>query len=384
MDEFFFGSTNKSILTTFLQGEIQKSPYYTKDLPITDILDEKMPSIFNAYKKDYSKMTPNEFVKNMNNRILEETIPILINTMKETYNKEKITEAVKTDYLKITSPTEFEYNTIEKSELSNENLQRLYGEVSLEKLNLERNKPVIPIETSKDSRKDLYTFQKSIPQHDIVSNDSARQAQIDLYHKAYNKRENKVEYNVYVDSRDRNREIYPDTNYYIVELLPPSKGSSLAPKLNQSYKDILSIEIIEVTIPFCPVEINEYPAFPAPIPLVNPILAPLNNQPYVLLEISEITGKWDGTNKVLAKGPVKIYPDKDRYGYITCFPKFHIIYPRSSLGNLKRMSVRFLNPDGTLFNFPSDTVLPNPVDDRVQNLITLRITTLEAEPDFVI
>jgi hypothetical protein len=146
--------------------------------------------------------------------------------------------------------------------------------------------------------------------------------------------------------------------------------------LDYTYKDILSFEVIEVTFPLVPDGFDN----------------PINGQQYLLLQFQEINGNWDGTNNdlelgipknFLNKGPVKIFPDKIRGNFFTVDPDYRIIYRRSNLGNLNRLTINILNPDGTPFIFPVDNPPNDAPNNVIQHLITLRITTLEAEPDFV-
>jgi len=393
MTDFFFSEQNRNILKEFVDKNIKKTSYYTPDIDYSQMMDNRMKSIYNAYIETYTKYNPTEFVKNMNNRVVEEFIPLLVDTMKNRF-LESQKQAINTSVYENAKNTQLSMEAYPNRtqyadpQLSPDIMQKLYADAStIDRYVSERN-TVIPIESDQDTRKEIMRYslngfknKKNIeePIEEVLSDNVTKMAIADLYNKAYNLRDKKIEYNIYIDSRDRDRNIYPNLNNYVVNFVQndsKNSGSSKGPYLGYNYKDILSFEVVEVTFPLVSDGFNN----------------PINGQQYLLLQFQEINGNWDGTNNdlelgvpknFLNKGPVKIFPNKVRGNFFTAEPGYRIIYRRSNLGNLNKLTINILNPDGTPLNFPVDNPSNEPVNNSLQHLITLRITTIEAEPDFV-
>jgi len=393
MTDFFFSDQNKNILKEFVDKNIQKNTYYTPEIDYTQLMDNRMKSVYNAYVETYTKYNPTEFVKNMNNRVVEEFIPLLVDTMKNRYleNQRRTIDAAAYEDGKNTQLSMQAYpNRIQFADpqLSPDIMQRLYADAStIDRYVSDRN-TVLPVESDQDTRKEMMRYslngfknKKNLeePVEKVLSDNETKMVVADLYNKAYNLRDKKIEYNIYIDSRDRDRNIYPNLNNYVVNFVQnnsQNSGSPKGPYLGYNYKDILSFEVVEVTFPLVSDGSNN----------------PINGQQYLLLQFQEISGNWDGTNNdselnipknYLNKGPVKIFPDKIRGNFFTTETEYRVIYRRSNLGNLNRLTINILNPDGTPFNFPSDNPPNIQPNNALQHLITLRITTIEAEPDFV-
>jgi hypothetical protein len=393
MADFFFSEQNKNILKEFIDKNIQNNTYYSSEMDYSLLMDNRMKSVFNAYASTYTKYTPTEFVKNMNNRVVEEFLPLLIDNMKIRYNenqKRAIDAAAYENGKNTQLSMEAFPNRIQFADpqLNPDIMQRLYADAStIDRYVSDRN-TVIPIESDQDTRKDMMRYSLNgfknkrlldEPEEKVLSDNDTKIVVTDLYNKAYNLRDKKIEYNIYIDSRDRDRNVYPNLNNYVVNFVQNNSkntGSPKGPYLDYTYKDILSFEVVEVTFPLLP----------------DGLTNPINGQPYFLIQFQEINGNWDGTNNdlelgipknFLNKGPVKIFPDKVRGNFFTVDPHYRIIYRRSNLGNLNRLTINILNPDGTPFTFPADNAPNVPANNELQHLITLRITTIEAEPDFV-
>lgn len=392
MTDFFFSDQNKTILKEFVDKNIKKTTYYTPDMDYTQLMDNRMKSVYNAYVETYTKYTPTEFIKNMNNRVVEEFIPLLVDTMKNRYlesQKQAIDASVYENAKNTQLSMEAYPNRIQYADpqLSPDIMQKLYADAStIDRYVSDRN-TVIPVESDQDTRKEMMRYSLNgfknknakEPVEEVLSDNVTKMVVADLYNKAYNLRDKKIEYNIYIDSRDRDRNIYPNLNNYVVNFVQndtKNTGSAKGPYLGNTYKDILSFEVVEVTFPLLSDGFNN----------------PINGQQYLLLQFQEINGNWDGTNNdqelgvpknFLNKGPVKIFPDSIRGNFFTTELDYRIIYRRSNLGNLNRLTINILNPDGTPFNFPADNPANVPVNNSLQHLITLRITTIEAEPDFV-
>ena len=162
-----------------------------------------------------------------------------------------------------------------------------------------------------------------------------------------------------IDSRDRDRRHYPNTNNYKIYL----KGADDRPSaiLDNDYRNIISIELVSAIYPD-----------------QNNVL----NEMYLLLEVSEIEGFYDSSNTPTSKSFAKIYPDSVVGPYIrakTSGVEFLGIKfrPGNIMASLNSMSIKWKKYDGTLFNFGVDTPVGVPPDPTVNHTITFKITTLE-------
>lgn len=411
-NNFFFSATNKKVLKDFINEYLQKQAYYQSDYNWEGRLDSKMAAIYDAYAATYSDQNATEFIRNMNNRVVEEFLPDTIENMKRVFNQLEILRLDKEAY-KVGANSEVSASDIEKLYMDSNTIDRYVRDRAT----------VIPIPSDRDVRKEMALYSlngmkskkdaKKEPELEVFADNATKNAIVDLYNEAYNQRDKKVEYYLYVDSRDRDLNAYPYPNYYIVNLLPANNqrlsfnqnnvtGINNPPFNNfinqppngpngsRSYENILSIEITELTLPFS---------------VGGTHLDPLAGQPYILLIITEFIGNYDGTDTLLLRNAVKIVPDKVRGSYYTFNPNYRLIFKRSNLGQLKRITMQFVNPfnpTGAPGIFPGPWPVPLPAPpagytsyqitpvefiqsdgEYLNNIVSFRITCLEAEPDFV-
>lgn len=149
-------------------------------------------------------------------------------------------------------------------------------------------------------------------------------------------------FNLFVDSRDRNRSLYPNSNEFSINLTD----------LQMSYKNIHSIEVKNIILPYT--------------------FTGITNIPYLTLQIPEIeTQETTGINNNLI----------NTFAYIpiniSLFSDFDYSYSRRIFtppkASLKKLTFKFTNPDGTDANFGTDTIISNPVDMEKQVFIHLLI-----------
>lgn len=150
------------------------------------------------------------------------------------------------------------------------------------------------------------------------------------------------EYFVSIDSKDRNIQQWPHPHEYCIDFggihnsrsQPSGDGY-----INSVYINIESVELISVVVPKFSTTGDH-----------------INNYPYLLLEIDEFGGIYDGTNEHVTNAFAKLRFQTD-LGYFKEYTlnggerfikKFH---PRISLN---RMTVRFRCPDGSLYDFGTE------------------------------
>ncbi len=167
----------------------------------------------------------------------------------------------------------------------------------------------------------------------------------------------KVRY-LHVDSRTRNRERYPNPNNYVYPLI----ASAIEPNaVGVEYKNIYEIRLTNAVIP----NIN------------NPL-----DLPYIILVIEELSGMFDGVTPACRKAFAKLL-----FCECTADGKYlrldngdddglkRIFYP-APLASLGKLTIRWLKPDGTLFNWGTDTTPPVNINEDLQNSFTLQIVTM--------
>jgi len=167
-------------------------------------------------------------------------------------------------------------------------------------------------------------------------------------------------YYISIDSRDRDRTMYPNPSQYRV-VMKPADGFTGA-YISRDFHDVVSVELLSAVYP------NQ-----------NSVL----NNLYLILVIPELDDNYDATNTTTTKGFAKLYP-KDTFGNHVHAKIDGVEYVRkewrmSNLKNISRMTIELRLPNGNLFNFGTDTIPPNAPDEDLQNSFTFKITVLEPD-----
>jgi len=168
---------------------------------------------------------------------------------------------------------------------------------------------------------------------------------------------NPVPFYLTVDSRDRDRRVWANSNEFRIPLVTSSQDLNVkAP--NVRYKNIYSIGLLSCVVP------NR-----------GNVLA----EPYLLLQIDEIDNVYDSANPPSAKAFTKLYFTEPCAGssYLRLdkgvgdpLTKVYWPAPRSSLD---QVTISFRRYDGSLFDFGADDPLPDPPLEDRQTSITLEI-----------
>jgi hypothetical protein len=162
-----------------------------------------------------------------------------------------------------------------------------------------------------------------------------------------------------IDSRDRDRRVWPNTNQYRIPLVSSDNDLNVKSP-NVRYKNIYSISLLSCVIP-------------------NTIGVMF--EPYLILQIDEIDRVYDSANVACARAFTKLYFKEvcmtSRFyrldkGVGDPLTKIYWPAPRASLESI---TLSFRHPDGTLFDFGADAPLPDPMLTDLQTTITLEIRT---------
>lgn len=162
---------------------------------------------------------------------------------------------------------------------------------------------------------------------------------------------------VVIDSRDRNRDIFPSTSNFAVKFNNSSDGN-----ISVNFRNIESIELNQVIVP-------------------QSVINGTTGVPYLILEIDEIRDTIYGTNTNLRNAFAFLSP-QDVYGskFLSCkFYKPAIKIFEAPLASLHKFSIKLKKPDGTIFNFGTDNNNNNPVNDDIQTTFFFTINTIEAK-----
>lgn len=170
---------------------------------------------------------------------------------------------------------------------------------------------------------------------------------------------NPVPIYISLDSRDRDRAVWPQTNQYRVPLVTSSTNPSVK-STGDRIRNIYSISLLSCVVPNAP---------------------DVFDQPYLLLQIDEVEGIYDSANAPTTKAITKLY-------FRECFsgskflrldkgvgdPTARVYWPAPK-ASLEQLTVSFRHYDGTLFDFGVDTVPPTDPNTELQTTLTLEVRT---------
>lgn len=230
-----------------------------------------------------------------------------------------------------------------------------------------------------------------------------------------------------INSRNRNLEVYPNSNYFQVKFSPTSDGFDVSNNLNPDgsvdfenvrkflgddkgasipvgYNNILELRCISAIVPHAsrfvsgiyPTKYNgarvdendtttagstavngQFKSWPyGPVYNSNNIGVPTNvlDEPYLMLEVPEIDGPYESTNTTGNKAFAKLIHDA-YYGILTSFVQMRTahnetrLYAPTDLGRLDRMTMELKKSDGLLYDFGQDKLFIESIDegDEVDN-----------------
>lgn len=163
--------------------------------------------------------------------------------------------------------------------------------------------------------------------------------------------ESPLPYYLSIESTNRDRTKYPSPSDYVFSLIPSDSNIGAT---RYTYRNIYEIALESVAIPYN---------------------ASILAVPYLLLQIKEIEGHYDSAHTPTTKAFAKLYLKQVgsfmRLDKENCEPLIRVYYP-APLASLTKMSISICNPDGTLFNFGTDTTPPDAPDAAIQNSFTFR------------
>lgn len=148
------------------------------------------------------------------------------------------------------------------------------------------------------------------------------------------------EFILVIDSKDRDYDLYSSPNNYVIHLSPSDSTSS--GYIDRGFNNIKSIELLDVIL----------------IDSSSETGATDNGTtfPYLLLEVEELGGQFEGTNNEISKSFAILKNATVTNGF-----KYYDLLANSSSKtliktfnpniSLSKLTIRFRTPDGTIFNF---------------------------------
>ena len=166
--------------------------------------------------------------------------------------------------------------------------------------------------------------------------------------------EEKYEYKEHyliVDSRDRNRTIYPNPNNYTIQFDNGTDGN-----VQERFRNIVSIEIIDGHLPD----------------------AITGAVPYLILDIPELNSTYAGTNNNLSNTFAILNPESKG----TTFARLKLATPginkyRTPIASLKKMTFQFKDFNGNFYDFGTDSIPPLSPIVGINNSLIFKIITRE-------
>lgn len=170
---------------------------------------------------------------------------------------------------------------------------------------------------------------------------------------------NPVPIYISVDSRDRDRGLWPQTNQFRVPFVTSSDNPAIK-TTGDRIRNIYSISLLSCVVPNSP---------------------GVFDQPYLLLQIDEIQGIYDAANQTTTKAITKLY-FREAHGGSKFLrldkgvgdPTCRIYWPAPK-ASLSQLTVSFRNYDGSLFDFGADEISPTLPNTALQTTLTLEIRT---------
>ena len=168
------------------------------------------------------------------------------------------------------------------------------------------------------------------------------------------------EYTILIDSRDRDRTVYPNSNEFIVKI---NNGDNSNATINYKYKNIKEIVLSSVVLP-----------------------KRITSYSYLILDIEELNStKIQGTNQHLNKAFAIMIPEQhDNPGdFVNCtvhyldFQRHHFDPPLASMPNTLTINIR--QPNGQLADLGIDNSLPLTPKDSVQGFFLFKIICEEED-----
>lgn len=179
-----------------------------------------------------------------------------------------------------------------------------------------------------------------------------------VFHYSQDSMSKTVEYYVSIDSRNRNRALWPSSSRFEVRFEPHASYEGAT--IHRAFKNVESIEVVEVIYPN-----------------TNNVL----DQMYLLLAIPELDGNIECSDGSLNRPLAKLVPSYTIGNYVVCKYTDDDSRPRKEFqspgGRIDKMTLEFRSYDNTIFSFGTDAIEPSNPNPLLQVSVTLKVTVVQ-------
>lgn len=366
----FLSESNYNKLFQIVESNIKQSPDYVFNLNIEFILRNQISNISSVYGITYQNLPSKQQVHQLNSKTIEETIPKLIenlNNLKKAKQANLIESYIQNEFIpqaEAKMGTQLMYPEVDQNEL----MQKMFQDTSNLNFNERNSLQVQSAEVYEP--KDMYkenTQAKEILQQkqedELHSNQKLLEITSNIYNETMKNRDRYIEEFFTVSSLDRNMTSYPMTenSKFVVNFgLKSTDSQASYANLVKNYKDVIGLELISVQVPLvfwsdssddAALGISQYDSiFVSGETYSDPNYTSITHVPYVYLSIEEFDDKnYNTSTKTVFTKLTKF--SKSGASATLDVTDGKKIFRRSDLKNINRMTIEFLQPDGSPFKF---------------------------------
>ena len=405
----FLSESNYNKLFQIVESNIKQSPDYVSNLNIEFILRNQINNISSVYGITYQNLPSKQQVHQLNSKTIEETIPKLIenlNNLKKAKQANLIESYIQNEFIpqaEAKMGTQLMYPEVDQNEL----IQKMFQDTSNLNFNERNSLQVQSVEVYEP--KDMYKENKQAKEilqqkqeDELHSNQKLLEITSNIYNETMKNRDRYIEEFFTVSSLDRNMTSYPMTenSKFVVNFgLKSTDSQASYANLVKNYKDVIGLELISVQVPLvfwsdssddATLGISQYDSI-----LVSgetysdPDYTSITHVPYVYLSIEEFDDKNYNTSTKTVFTKLTKY-SKSGASATLDVTDGKKVFRRSDLKNINRMTIEFLQPDGSPFKFgtggwnrTSMSALKNSTTLHHAISLDFKVTILESAFEFI-
>jgi len=366
----FLSESNYNKLFQIVESNIKQSPNYVYNLNIDFILRNKINDISSVYSTTYQNLPDKQQIHQLNSKTIEETIPKLIenlSNLKKSKEANLIESYIQNEFIpqaEAKMGTQLMYPETNQQNL----MQRMFQDTSNLNFNERNSLQVQSAEVNEP--KDIYKENKQAKEilekkqeDELHSNQELLEITSNIYNETMKNRDRYIEEFFTVSSLDRNKTSYPMTadSKFVVNFGLKSIDSQAAfANLIKSYKDVIGLELISVQVPLVfwangaddsTLGISQYDSiFVSGGTYSDPNYTSITHVPYVYLSIEEFDDKNYNTSTKTVFTKLTKYSKNGAMAHLDVTDGKKV-FRRSDLKNINRMTIEFLQPDGSAYKF---------------------------------
>jgi hypothetical protein len=371
--ETFLSESNYNKLFQIVESNIKQSPNYVKTLNIEFILKNMINNVSSVYGPTYQNLNDKQQLYELNSRTIDESIPKLIenlNNLKKAKEANLIESFIKKDFI---PQAEAKLGTsLMYPEMNQNNMMgRMFQDTSNINFNDRNSLQVQSAEVSEP--KDMYKPNENAKEllqkkqeDELHSNEKLLEITSNIYNETMKNRDRYIEEFFTVSSLDRNMTAYPlkeDSKFVVNFGLKSTDSQASFANIIKNYKDVIGLELVSVQVPLvfwntsddATLGISQFDSiFVSGGTYFNPTTSysSIVQVPYVYLSIEEFDDKNLNTSTRSVFTKLTKY---SRNGVSATLDPTDgkKVFRRSDLKNINRMTIEFLQPDGTPYKFPA-------------------------------